>query len=183
MTEAPGIPKVAKRYWGLMAAILGVMGGSLAILGIPSFVAIHKYAPSTIGFTAYAFAGWVFLYSAGTISGLKDIEQDEFDQLVNQMQWPLTGFILLIVGCYTNFLMVLSTGLGYGLVAVGAPPSVALIAAMLYPGLDTILGQKWFMPGKIVIMGVIWAFHAFGYIRDITVGDIYSVMGKNETTA
>jgi len=172
MSEYPGVPTVMTKTWATLGVFYAVMGIAYGVFALPTYFGISAYLPNALGFMAYAFAGWIVLYSTGTVSFLNEAPEKEIKELVQEMRKSTLGFLFLIIACYINFVIAVGALLGFSVTFTSVAPTFGVIVALLYPGLDIILANTYFSPGWALLAFILGIFHTFGFLRDVTAREI-----------
>jgi len=183
MSAYPGLPTLVKKSWVTMGVFYAMMGVAYGVFTVPTYLGISVYAPDALGFMAYAFAGWIVLYSTGTVSLLNNTPESELKELLQEMTSRTLGLVFVMIASYVNFVIAAGTLLGFSVTFTSLSPGFGVILALLYPGIDIMVAQKRISPGMVFLVFVLGIFHTFGFLRDVTAREIVQNLanpgGKN----
>lgn len=153
-TQYPGLPAVALRYWKrYMIATLG-MAVTVLFAGAAGAVVVFALVPDAKWYLAFA-VGALILHSAALY--LRDLRHGEYDPSQTTFSSPIEILALFVLlGVLESTLLLIGTGLGYGLDnAFGAPFILAAIIGAYYPVVDVLLMRRgWKTPGVAVMIAV-----------------------------
>lgn len=163
-------------YWILIGGLLIPMTIFYGLIMAPVIGGLYALSPRVFEYAFYAALGWIVLYSVYTIDFLRHFGTD----LLNEVQeWLMSagkevqaGIFGLVV-IYVNFVILLGSGTGWVVDQYVGLPTIGLIIALVYPGLD--IGNAMLerpTPGFLLLSVVLSVFQALGVFRGISVTSI-----------
>lgn len=176
MSHGPGTPRAVALYWILIGGLLIPMTIFYGAAMAPAVGGLYAFSPAVFEYAFYAALGWIVLYTVYTIDFLRrfgtGVLAEMQEWLMNAGKEVQAGIFGLLV-IYVNLVVLLGSGAGWAIGQHVGLPTIGLVVALAYPGLD--IGnavQDRPTPGSLLLSILLGIFQALGVFGGISVTGI-----------